>query len=73
MKTSNKLREVFDVIIPHINGHNTTINKFIEAIQEVHELEALSQATTTMVDLSICIGGSNNNFAGICTACGKRH
>jgi hypothetical protein len=43
MKTSKKLREVFENIRPHINGHVTVINQFIEAINEVEEMEALSQ------------------------------
>ena len=33
---------------------------------------ALSQHDV-MVELPTCIGGSSNNFAGICTACGNRH
>lgn len=43
METSKKLREVFENIRPHINGHVTVINQFIEAINEVEEMEALSQ------------------------------
>jgi hypothetical protein len=43
MKTSKKLKEVFDKVRPHINGHITVINQFIEAIHDVEEMEALSQ------------------------------
>lgn len=43
MKTSQKLREVFENIRPHINGHRTMINQFLESINEVEEIEALSQ------------------------------
>ena len=39
METSTKLKEVFDKFRPHVNGHETTINLFLEVIKEVEEME----------------------------------
>ena len=39
MKTSTKLKEVFDKFRPHTNGHETAINLFLEAVKEVEKME----------------------------------
>jgi hypothetical protein len=39
MKTSDKLYEAFDKFRPHINGHRTAMNLFLEALKEVEEME----------------------------------
>jgi hypothetical protein len=46
MKASEKLKEAFDMIRPHINGHRTVIDKFIFAIRMVESLEDLSNQRT---------------------------
>ena len=53
MKTSDNLKEVFDKLRPHINGHKTLIEQFHEAIQEVEEMERKQSNTTNGMTLKI--------------------
>jgi hypothetical protein len=51
MKTSDKLIEAFEKFRPHINGHRTSIDLFLEALKEVEvmeqELSKLHQPTVS--------------------------
>lgn len=40
MKTSEKLEQAFHEFRPHINGHNTAMELFLEALREVKDLES---------------------------------
>ena len=39
MSTSDKLLRAFDVFRPHIHGHTTHMNLFLEAVEEVKKME----------------------------------
>lgn len=39
MSASDKLLRAFDVFLPHISGHKTHMNLFLEAVEEVREME----------------------------------
>jgi len=60
------------------SGYNINKQDLISRInflcEKYHEAELKKlRVGDVMVELPICISGSSNNFAGICTACGKRH
>jgi hypothetical protein len=54
MEASKKLKEVFDMVRPHINGHKTAIDKFIFVIRTVEKLEALSQHDVIKNEVAVC-------------------
>jgi hypothetical protein len=63
MKISDKLIEAFERFRPHVNGHISAINIFLEAVEEVKEMEnELSKLHQPTVSESVCI----------CKTCGKK-
>lgn len=43
MKTSEKLKEAFQAFLPHINGHKTAQELFLQAVNEVEHLETFKE------------------------------
>ena len=55
MKTSDKLIEAFEKFRPHINGHRTSIDLFLEALKEVEVMEQeLSKLHQPTVMSAVC-------------------
>ena len=60
--------------IPKNSNGKYSRNEIVQWAEKYHEAELKKlRVGDVMVELPICISGSSNNFAGICTACGKRH
>lgn len=78
MKTSDKLIEAYDKFRPHINGHKTAMDLFLEALKEVKEMEQeLSKLHQPTVSDLVCDNCGNDFFVTTiggnkkCHRCGK--
>lgn len=77
MKTSDKLIEAYDKFRPHINGHKTAMDLFLEALKEVKEMEQelskLHQPTVigTLPLCKSCGKGKSFDINYNCFDCGK--
>jgi len=60
-------------------GKGKYTDDYVEWLEKIivksneNELKKLRVADVILPLHAGCIGGSSNNFAGICTSCGKRH
>jgi hypothetical protein len=68
MKTSEKLKFVFEKFRPHINGHITTINEFWLIIEEVEEMERNKEASICVHEYQIPI---EECFPRYCVKCNE--
>jgi len=54
MSISKSLKEIYIEVSPHVNGHHTLMNKFINAINEVEKMEALIQNNVVKNEVEVC-------------------
>ena len=61
MNTTQKLEKTFELFRPHIIGHITGMNLFIEALEEVSKMEAKSSINPVTYDYQV-VSANNHDL-----------